>query len=78
MFEYDPDKNAANLAKHGIDFAQAQVLWEDDWRLETASDGGPEQRWLVIGNDRGSTLDRDLHDARRKRPHHLRPEIKTK
>ena len=49
MFEYDPDKSAANLAKHGIDFEQAQALWRDDWRLEIASGGGPEQRWLAIG-----------------------------
>ena len=26
-FEFDPDKSAANLAKHGIDFVQAQELW---------------------------------------------------
>ena len=49
MFEYDPDTSAANMAKHGIDFEQAQALWGDDWRLEIASGGGPEQRWLAIG-----------------------------
>ena len=81
MFEYDPDKNAANLAKHGIDFAQAQALWEDDWRLETASDGGPEQRWLVIGKieDRHWTAIYTMRDAsvrivsvRRSRPNEVR------
>ena len=49
MFEFDPDKSAANLAKHEIDFEQAQALWDDDWRLEIASSGGLEQRWLAIG-----------------------------
>ncbi len=49
MFEYDPDKSTANLAKHGIDFEQAQALWLDTGRLEIPSDEGAEERWLVIG-----------------------------
>jgi uncharacterized protein len=49
MFEYDPDKSAANLAKHGIDFEQAQALWNDDDRFEIMSGGETEPRWLVIG-----------------------------
>lgn len=28
-FEYDPNKSAANLEKHGIDFEQAQELWKN-------------------------------------------------
>jgi uncharacterized protein len=27
-FEFDPAKSAANLAKHGIDFIEAQNLWQ--------------------------------------------------
>jgi uncharacterized protein len=49
MFEYDPAKSAANLAKHGIDFEQAQWLWLDEGRGEVRSAGGPEERWLLIG-----------------------------
>ena len=49
MFEYDPDKSAANLAKHGIDFEQGQALWLDQGRAEVRSAGGPEERWLLIG-----------------------------
>ncbi len=26
-FEFDPEKSAANADKHGIDFVEAQVLW---------------------------------------------------
>jgi len=33
-FEYDQDKSAANKAKHGIDFDEAQALWDDPERLE--------------------------------------------
>ena len=28
-FEYDPEKNAANKQKHGVDFEEAQALWND-------------------------------------------------
>jgi uncharacterized protein len=49
MFEFDPDKSAANLAKHGIDFVQAQELWFDQARYEIPTGEGPEERWLVIG-----------------------------
>jgi uncharacterized protein len=49
MFEFDSEKSDANLAKHGIDFDQAQALWRDNQRSEIPSDSGPEERWLVIG-----------------------------
>jgi uncharacterized protein len=51
MFEYDPDKSAANLAKHGIDFDQAQALWMDNDLLTIAARPGRkgEVRALVIG-----------------------------
>jgi uncharacterized protein len=51
MFEFDPIKSAANLAKHGIDFEQAQALWDDDQTLAIATHPGRngEVRTLVIG-----------------------------
>ena len=33
-FEFDASKSTANLEKHGIDFVEAQQLWEDEDRLE--------------------------------------------
>jgi uncharacterized protein len=48
-FEYDPDKSVANKAKHGIDFDEAQVLWNDpDW-LEIPAKAVDEPRHLIIG-----------------------------
>ena len=29
-FEYDPNKSEKNKAKHGIDFEEAQALWNDE------------------------------------------------
>ena len=48
-FEYDPDKSAANLAKHGIDFDAAQALWEDPRCLEVPARTSGEPRWALIG-----------------------------
>ena len=48
-FEFDPDKSAANLQKHGIDFRRAQDLWDDPDLLEIPARTDDEPRWLVIG-----------------------------
>ena len=48
-FEFDQEKSAGNLARHGIDFAAAQVLWEDPAILEIPARVTDEPRWLVIG-----------------------------
>ena len=49
-FEWDPAKNEANLAKHGIDFTEAEALFEGDLyaRRDTRKDYG-EERWQGIG-----------------------------
>jgi uncharacterized DUF497 family protein len=48
-FEYDPDKSAANLTKHGISFDTAQSLWRDPNLLEVPAKTQDEPRYLVIG-----------------------------
>jgi hypothetical protein len=48
-FEFDPAKSDANLAKHGIDFRGAQVLWDDPDRLEVPARSVDEPRVQVIG-----------------------------
>lgn len=48
-FEYDPAKSASNLSKHGIDFDQAQALWDDPWMLEAPAKTEDEPRFLSIG-----------------------------
>jgi uncharacterized protein len=48
-FAFDPQKSSANLAKHGIDFIEAQRLWEDPDLLEIPARTEDEPRWLVIG-----------------------------
>jgi uncharacterized DUF497 family protein len=49
QFEVDPEKSAANRAKHGIDFIEAQAIWTDPDRLETPARSIDELRHQVIG-----------------------------
>lgn len=51
-FEFDPAKSAANKAKHGIDFIEAQALWDDPDRLEVAARSEVGPRSIVIGRIR--------------------------
>ena len=48
-FEFDQAKSQANLSKHGIDFIDAQLLWNDPWLLEIQAKTEDEPRYLVIG-----------------------------
>lgn len=48
-FEFDPNKNKSNKNKHGIDFYEAQKLWEDPDFIEIPIKTTDEQRLLIIG-----------------------------
>lgn len=48
-FEFDGDKSAANRIKHGIDFLEAQALWNDPDLLEIQAKSDDEPRFLVVG-----------------------------
>jgi uncharacterized DUF497 family protein len=52
-FEFDPVKSAANKAKHGIDFVEAQALWDDANRLEVPARTSGEPRLATFGTWRG-------------------------
>lgn len=52
-FEFDPKKSTANNKKHGIDFIEAQALWDDPDLLEIPARTTDEQRFLVIGKIAG-------------------------
>ena len=43
------DKSDANQRKHGINFTEAQALWEDSMLIEVPARTADEARWLVIG-----------------------------
>ena len=68
-YEWDQSKNRANLAKHGVDFADAVAVFEDDLALsrpDLESRGEPRSITLgldgfgrllvVVFTDRGSNI----------------------
>jgi hypothetical protein len=48
-FEFDHIKSLSNLEKHGIDFVQAQNLWNDPDLLEVPANTSDEPRFLIVG-----------------------------
>jgi uncharacterized protein len=50
-FEWDPEKAAANAAKHGVDFAEAMTIFGDPLELTIPDPdhSDDEQRFLSIG-----------------------------
>jgi len=48
-FDFDAGKNQLNKQKHGIDFFEAQQLWEDPYMLVIPARSLDEERWVIIG-----------------------------
>ena len=48
-FEFDTAKSESNRTKHGIDFVEAQGLWNDPMLLEIPAKTDDEARYLVVG-----------------------------
>ena len=48
-FDSDSQKSEENKKKHGIDFAEAQMLWDDPDRIEVPARTSDEPRFIVIG-----------------------------
>lgn len=49
QFEFDPNKNEKNIEKHGIDFIEAQKLWEDSGAVGFRGKSDSEPRYAIIG-----------------------------
>ncbi len=51
MVKWDPEKAAANLRKHGIDFADAATVLNDERALTVADEDPDEERFVTLGVD---------------------------
>lgn len=49
--EWDPEKAAANLRKHGVDFADAVGVLEDPRAVTIPDDAADEKRFVTVGMD---------------------------
>ena len=50
-YEWDPNKAATNLRKHGISFADAVAVFSDAFALTAADDFAAEERFATLGTD---------------------------
>lgn len=48
MYEWDEAKREANLRKHGLDFDDADIVYEDPNKVTFSIVGRGESRWLDI------------------------------
>ena len=48
-FEWDPDKAASNFSKHGVRFAEAATVLEDEAALTMLDDDPDEERFVALG-----------------------------
>ena len=48
-FEFDEKKSSSNLKKHGVDFVEAQELWDDPDLIEVKAVCDIEPRFLIVG-----------------------------
>jgi hypothetical protein len=48
-FEFDKRKSQINKKKHGVDFIEAQGLWNDPDRIEIPAKTIDENRFFIIG-----------------------------
>jgi uncharacterized DUF497 family protein len=76
-FEWDPAKSASNKEKHGVDFTEAQAIWQDGARIETDVVRTGEARlvtvammdgkmWTAVSTMRGDIV--RIISVRRSRP----------
>ena len=49
--EWDAKKAASNLVKHGVRFADAVTVLEDDRAISVWDVSADEERWVTIGRD---------------------------
>lgn len=52
-FEFDPAKSASNKAKHGLDFIEAQALWNAARVRVMANTVDGQARYAIIGTIKG-------------------------
>ena len=50
-YQWDKNKAAINLRKHGIDFADAVAVFSDDLAISTSDERFEEDRFISIGLD---------------------------
>ncbi len=56
IYEWDENKRAINLGKHGLDFASADLVYESPTKLTLPCKTETEERWQDIAEIDGTLL----------------------
>jgi len=67
-FEWDPNKEAINIKKHGVNFEQAAYVFADQFSLSIFDDehSEDEDRWIILGRSNNEMLLVVVHTFRSK------------
>ncbi len=62
-FEWDPQKAASNLRKHGVSFSEAVQVFQDPLAIKLFDDDHAdiEERWVTLGQVRSHKLVVTVH-----------------
>jgi len=65
-FEWDPNKEAINIKKHGVTFEQAAYIFADQFSLSMFDDehSSQEDRWVILGKSNNETILLVVHTFR--------------
>ena len=65
-FEWDPNKEAINIRKHGISFEQAAYVFADPFSLSMFDEehSDKEDRWVLLGKSNNETILVVIHTYR--------------
>lgn len=69
LFEWDDEKAASNLRKHGVDFEEARTVFEDPFAITIPDDSHSvdETRWVILGMSLLARVLLVVHTERRER-----------
>lgn len=69
LFEWDDEKAAKSLEKHGIDFEEAKTVFEDPFSITIPDErhSEDEERWIILGLSLLARLLLVVHTERKER-----------
>jgi uncharacterized protein len=61
---WDETKSQSNLAKHGVSFDRAKLVFDDPYQLTQSDPCEAEERWRTLGLVNGAVILIVIHTAR--------------
>jgi uncharacterized DUF497 family protein len=61
---WDEEKSQSNLAKHGVSFDRAKLVFDDPWQLSQLDPCEDEERWQTLGLVNGVVILMVVHTVK--------------